>query len=162
MEFVEKAPVQAQKRWATSKGKATACTLHNTEPWHDGSPRVVIADSWFGSLRTAYWLRIVALVAVMVVKIGTKGFPKQALLQKMQANGNFEHDKRAYAVIDIDLEGHKKKFSAAVHVDKQPMVFVATCGTSQDAVETTHSRNYYDTDVGAVFRWTGQLKQPIN
>lgn len=160
MEFVEEASLQADKKWARSKGKSTACTLRITAPWHSGSPRVVAADSWFGSLCTAYWLRAMGLFSVMVVKNGTKGFPKNALLQKVQREGEFERNQRAYAIIDINVEGHKKRLQAAVHVDKQPMVLVATCGTSQDAEEITRHRSYYDPDAGAVVKWTGQLQQP--
>lgn len=40
------------KKWHDEFGATTACTLRCTQTWHN-TGRIVIADSWFGSVRTA-------------------------------------------------------------------------------------------------------------
>jgi hypothetical protein len=65
-EFVEEAEVQAEKSFAKS-GKAAGCTAIILAPWHNQRPRIVIADSWSGSIDTVHLLQTLGLFAVMVM-----------------------------------------------------------------------------------------------
>jgi hypothetical protein len=55
LEFVESKEQQGLKRYS-EEGKAAAVTLRLTEPWHNKAARIVIAESWFGSMPTAWGL----------------------------------------------------------------------------------------------------------
>ena len=59
-----------------------ALTLRMVKPWI-GTGRVLIADSWFGSVPCILALFAVGLFAVMMVKTAHKGYPKTELLQKL-------------------------------------------------------------------------------
>jgi hypothetical protein len=78
MEFVEQGNEQAQKRYCDS-GKSAAVTLRLTEPGHDQSPRIVLADSWFSGLPTSVALLQKRLYSVCNVKTHTKHFCKKEL-----------------------------------------------------------------------------------
>ena len=56
--------------------------LHLTAPFHS-SGRVLIADSWFGSVAGAIALFTVGLFAVMNVKTATKNFPKELMMAEV-------------------------------------------------------------------------------
>jgi hypothetical protein len=70
-ECVEEAEVQAEKSVVTS-GKAAGCAARILAPWHNSSPRIVMADSGFGRIATVHLLRTLGLFAVMVIKLGKK------------------------------------------------------------------------------------------
>ena len=67
-----------KKRWHSSLGATTATPLRLTEPWH-GSGRIVVGDSWFGSVKTALNLRKNGLHFIGQVKTAHKKFPKKGL-----------------------------------------------------------------------------------
>jgi hypothetical protein len=56
-------------------------------PWF-GSGKVVIADSWFGSVRTCEELRENGLHSIMSIKNGSAGFPKADLLNICKDRGD--------------------------------------------------------------------------
>jgi hypothetical protein len=98
----------------------------------------------------------------MNVKQATKGFPKQLLLEKLQDDdGKYVRNRRAYAKIDVDVEGEKHTFFGAAHADRQPMVLVGSTGSSAEAPEVERPRRYWDGKRGEVVGWIGKLQQPM-
>jgi hypothetical protein len=74
LEFVESKEEQGHKRFA-DLGRAAACMLRLTEPWHNERPHILIADAWFGGLPTSFALMQKGLYSVVVnVKTHTKFF----------------------------------------------------------------------------------------
>ena len=59
--------------------KSVALTARITQQWH-GTGRVIVADSWFGSVPCIMELFERGLFAVMMVKTAHKGYPKKSLL----------------------------------------------------------------------------------
>lgn len=55
-EICESKEAMSDKKWVKQWGATTATTMRLVEP-HAGKGRILIADSWFGSTRTAYALR---------------------------------------------------------------------------------------------------------
>ncbi len=53
-----------------------------------GSSRIVIGDSYFGSLKTAIALRSKGLYFIGCVKTGHKGFPKFRLKEHLVSRGD--------------------------------------------------------------------------
>jgi hypothetical protein len=86
--------------------------------------------------------------------------PEDLVLQWVTEYGVFINDKRAYAVVRIDDNGRSKCFQLAAHVDKQPVVLLATTGTSVEAPEQVRERVYYDPEIDVVVSWSGTLNQP--
>lgn len=70
--------VQSGKKWYEEYGEKTAVTLRLAERYR-GSNKVVVADSWFGSIKCAEELRDLGLHSIMSVKGNHKGYPKAAL-----------------------------------------------------------------------------------
>jgi hypothetical protein len=142
-EFVEEVDVQAEKEGATLCGKTAAATFRVTRPYHDKSPRILVGDALFGSLRKAHLMRHAGLFSIFNVKNGSKGFPKELLAAVME-EGKLVRKKCAYATVDIDVSGHMQTFLAAIHVDKQPMALVGTTGSSAEAPAVSRWRRYWD------------------
>ena len=59
-------------------GATAATTLHLTQPCH-GSGRCIIADSWFGSVKSASNLIRRGLYSIVLAKTVHKDFPCQLL-----------------------------------------------------------------------------------
>ena len=59
-------------------GATAATTLCLTQPYH-GSDICIIADSWFGSVKSASKLMRWGLYSIMLVKTAHKDFPRQLL-----------------------------------------------------------------------------------
>ena len=91
-ELVEGAILDAGKKWREEWGATAACTMRLCEPWFN-TGRVVIADSWFGSLKTAVGLLQNGLYSVMNVKGTRKGFPGKELREKVSVRGDHAHFK---------------------------------------------------------------------
>lgn len=125
MELVEGAEVDRKKQWVSEFRATTACTLRLTKALH-GSGRIVIGDSWFGSVRTVEELRDKGLYAIMCVKNGSAGYPKARLRAALKNRG----DNAFYVVETIFNDGIERPVYAAGHMDKQPLMLVATTDTS--------------------------------
>jgi hypothetical protein len=105
MEFVEQGNEQAQKRYCES-GESAAVTLRLTEPWHNQSPRIVIADSWFGRLPISVALLQEMLSSVCNVKTHTKHFCKKELWADAKGDkASFKQNDRAYRVLQLHFGG---------------------------------------------------------
>ena len=66
-EICEGKELMAGKKWVKEWGQTTATTLRILEPYF-GSGKILIGDSWFGSVRCAYNLRKHGIFSVMNVK----------------------------------------------------------------------------------------------
>ena len=152
-EKVDGAERDRLKKWYREFKATTACTLRLTEPWH-GTRRVVIADSWFGSCRTAEELWEVGLYSIMSVKTGTKGFPKDVIKKRVQKRD----DLHCLTVKTRMNGGEEVPFYAVGHFDKAPLHLIATCGSTKQAEDTVRDRRYFTE--GAVERERYVLKQP--
>lgn len=62
-----------------SAGRAT--TLRLTEPWR-GTGRIVVADSWFASVKTVLELEKRGVSFIGILKTATKQFPIKILKEK--------------------------------------------------------------------------------
>jgi hypothetical protein len=76
MELCEAKEDMAQKDLFSTYGATTSCTLRLTEKFWN-TKRVIIGDSWFGSMRTALALMEKGLYCVCCVKQGHAKFPKK-------------------------------------------------------------------------------------
>ena len=66
-------------------GAGIGTCLRMTAPWH-GSRRVLVGDSWFASVLTAYYLWTYGLFFMGIVKTASKFFPKQYLVDWCNLN----------------------------------------------------------------------------
>jgi hypothetical protein len=87
-EWVEESSEQNLERWCTENGAVAACTARITAPWHSGSLKVVLADSWFGGLPTALLLHQFNLESVCNIKGVRQGFLKQRLHEDAKKEGS--------------------------------------------------------------------------
>ena len=70
------------KEFCKDYGKSIALTLRMTKRFF-GTKRVLIADSWFGSVACAIALHTKGLFSVMNVKTATTNYPKDGLMQEV-------------------------------------------------------------------------------
>ena len=105
-------------------GAACAATLRVCTPWF-WKNHILIADSWFGSLRTAKALLMKGVHSIMNVKTGSKGFPKRRLKAAVTQRDQHKHMK-----LETEIVGQPHTIYASNHMDKQPLVLVHTCATS--------------------------------
>lgn len=75
-EPVEGKEIDSKKKWYKDFGATTACTLRLVQDWK-GAGYIVVADSWFGSTRTAEELAELGFYVVLSIKRGCKDFPKK-------------------------------------------------------------------------------------
>jgi hypothetical protein len=129
--------------WGTKKkpGKSTGCTLRLVKPWWN-TGRIVLGDSWFGSLKTAIALLTKGLFCILNIKTGHAYFPKTILAANISKE-NREHCRMATVTLKTpvaSLGESKFEVMAAAQREKNPLLTVATCETMQpgkDRVLTT-------------------------
>jgi hypothetical protein len=144
-EVFEGAAAMEHAKYCDRYQKSTALTLRLVEPFF-ATGRIVVADSWFGSVQTALALYEHGLYSILNVKTAHKGFPitelfrevwdeKGAKVSKAEAKalGKFPKDggKRglhAGFVKVFDVKGSSVELLAAGHNAKQPMLLVSTAG----------------------------------
>lgn len=68
---------------------------------------------------------------------------------------------RAHPARSLQVNGTPRTFLLAAHMDKQPMLLVATCGTSLEAPELHRQRTIFDEDAHESFIWRATGKQPM-
>lgn len=93
-EIVEGAEIDEKKKYVDKWGKSTATTMRLVERWQ-GSSRILIGDSWFGSYKTAVALLKMGIFFVGNVKTAHKLFPKTLLKSKLKNRGDHVHMKVA-------------------------------------------------------------------
>ena len=124
--MVEGKEADAAKKYRDQVGATTATTLRLVEPWR-GSGRTVVGDSWFGSCNTAEWLMDeMGLHSILAIKTGHAGYPKQELVAAVQG----QRFSNCFKKIEVNLETGTRCFFAGAHMDKKPMLLLASCGTS--------------------------------
>ena len=124
MEFCESADQMGRKAHVKEYGKSVATSLRLCEAagWTT-SGRVIIGDSWFGSLHFAMMCREHGMHAIGMVKTNTSGFPKR----KLRDRCGKERGDHIAATIEIDGE----RYHAVAENDKCIKTFIATCSTTQ-------------------------------
>lgn len=153
---------QSLKSYVTEYGKAPATTVRLVQHWAGAGRRVVIADAYFGSLRTAYALKRIGFDCICNVKGSTAGFCKKELFDAAKPAGQkeLERNDKAFFKLPMTIESKDVDIYAALHTDKQPMALIATTGSSADAPVTNRRRTYMDVD-GNNRTWFGSLEQPV-
>jgi hypothetical protein len=153
-EAVEGKEVDATKKYRDITTATTATTLRMMEAWA-GTGRTAIMDAWFGSCNTAEHLQdVLGLHCILAVKTGHRGFPKQAMIDKIKG----ERFSSAFMKIDVQLDKGVTTFFAGAHMDKKPMLLIATCGTSLPGKEVKRYRREYVDQ--AITRTTYVVAQP--
>ena len=127
VDVVEGKELDHAKEFVAACGRpSTATTLRLVAPYK-GKGKTVIADSWFGSCRTAEWLRdACGLYCILCVKNGHSGFCKDKL---KEAIGGVR-EASAFFKVDVQCDRGVKTFYAGGHLDKMPLYLIATAGTS--------------------------------
>ena len=141
-EFVE-GKVPDSKKWGYDLyGATTSTTLRLVKPWF-GSGKVVIGDSWFGSLSTCEELKENGLHSILSIKNGHAGFPKQELLDLCKERGD-----TAMFKCDVQLgwegQGDEATLYASGHMDKKPLLLVSDCGLLIEGPERERHRFYFE------------------
>ena len=89
-----------------------------------GTGRIVVGDSWFGSLKTCLELwKTNGLYCIMLVKTAHKNFPRKLLREKNLARGEWTS-----ALAEID----GLKVTATRFIDLQEKLFISSCSTDLD------------------------------
>lgn len=121
MEINEGKDVMCNKKWQRELGAGTATTLRLTEPWH-GTGRIVVGDSWFGSVKTSTELRKRGLYFLGMVKTAHKNYPlKEAVRRCPQGKGS--------AVV-ATARREETDLIAVAWRDLKVHTFVGTCSTT--------------------------------
>ena len=112
--------------------------------------KVLIADSWFGSVTCALALYSVGLFCVMNVKTATKHYPKAELMEVVEEiKGKTAADKAARAVRRSAQVAYTREYSvgnknvtllAGGHNKKVPLLLIATYGSMLPG--DTHSKTW--------------------
>jgi hypothetical protein len=134
-----------QARYCDFYGKSIALTLRMCENYFT-SGKVVIADSWFGSVACAIALRTKGLFSVMNVKTATKNFPKDAILAEVgEIKGDDEDSRKKRAerrgksiafTQKVNLGGGRETtLLAAGNNKKLPLMLITTCLTMLPGLE---------------------------
>lgn len=79
---------------------------------YEGRGAVLVADSWFGSVKTACELLKRGTFSVMNVKVASKNFPKKTLKALELTRGQSKH----YRAL-VDIHGESRPVFASIHKD---------------------------------------------
>ena len=120
MELYEGKDDMREKDHVKQFGATCATTLRLTEPIQ-GTGRIVIADSWFGSVKAAIQLRNRGLFSTMVVKTAHKNFPVDLLNTHSLKRGEWI----AYTAV---IDGVKLMVTSFMDIKKKQ--FISTCSTA--------------------------------
>ena len=127
------------KEFCKEYGKSIALTLRMTKNFF-GTSRVLIADSWFGSVACAIALHTKGIFSVMNVKTATTNYPKDKLMEEVgEIKGNDAEAKRqrkerrgtsvAYTQ-EVEVGGDRKvTLLAAGNNKKVPLLLICTAFT---------------------------------
>lgn len=91
--------------------------------------RICIGDSWFGSTRTCEELAELGIYSVMSIKMGSKDYPKKAILNALKERGDVAYYSNKFN-LGVEGDGNEWTLYAAGHMDKKPLLLCATTGTS--------------------------------
>jgi hypothetical protein len=175
-EVYEGKGAMAVKEYCDRFGKSIALTLRLTKPFHS-TGRVLIADSWFGSVACAIALFNKGIYAVMNVKTATKNYPKDQLMEVVgEIKGNTAENKKARRerrgksiafTQEVEVNGARNlTLLAAGHNKKVPLLLICTAFTmlpgdehnktwkvnNADGSVSLHSIKTEQPDVHALYR----------
>ena len=108
-----------EKEHVSKYGATCATTLHLATDFH-GTGRIVIADSWFGSVKMAIALKQSGLYSIMIVKTAHKRFPREAL---------DSHDLEIGEWVAYNATFDDVKLEAISFQDIKKKQFISTCST---------------------------------
>ena len=108
-----------EKEHVSKYGATCATTLHLTTDFH-GTGGIVIADSWFGSVKTAVALKQSGLYSIMIVKTAHKRFPREAL---------DSHDLEIGEWVAYNATFDDVKLQVVSFQDIKKKQFISTCST---------------------------------
>ena len=120
MELYEGREAMQGKEFVDEYGATAATSLRLTSDIQ-GSGRTVIADSWFGSVKTAICLRKRGLHSIMLVKTAHRNFPKELLNETPIRRGD-------WVAYSGEIQG--VNLQAVAFMDLQKKQFISTCSTS--------------------------------
>eukprot|EP00873_Tetraselmis_striata_P014034 jgi/Tetstr1/434298/TSEL_023405.t1 len=150
------------KKYVQEHNATTACTLRLVEPWFK-SGRIVVADSWFGSVRCALQLSARDMFSVLAVKGGKARYPKEELLAATE-EVRFSTCFRT-ATFPVKKPGDhagvpplEVPLLAGAWQDKQCMLVVATCTDHEAADEDIRIRSKYEG--GKIVKHRYPISQP--
>ena len=123
MELHEAKEDMADKEYVKELGATAACSLRITEYWR-GTGRIVVGDSWFGSVKTCTELwKTNGLYSIMIVKTAHKLFPREMLRSQKLDRGQWTS-----TLANIDgLEVTATRF-----IDLQEKLFISSTSTDLD------------------------------
>ena len=125
IEFYEGKDIMRQKKYVKEFGATTACTLRLSEYWKN-SGRIVIGDSWFGSVKTAVQLMLKnGLYSILLVKTAHKNFPKRELGEAKAVLERGERVSAESSIEGVDLLAVRFK-------DLKEKQFISTCSSSTE------------------------------
>lgn len=167
-EIYEGKEAMALKKYNGEYPKSVALTLRMVEPFFS-TGRVLIADSWFGSVACALALFRHGIFAVMNVKTATKNYPKEELLAEVaEIKGNSaeartrrreRRGKQVAFVRRYRVGAEHVTLLAAGHNKKVPLLLIATCGSMLEG--KTHIKTWQAClPDGSVKYYTLTTKQP--
>lgn len=116
----------------------------------------MVGDSWFGSCNTAEWLMdTLGLHSILAIKTGHAGYPKASMIAAVEGERFKSHFKK----IEVELDSGVRTFFAGAHMDKKPMLLVASCATSLPGEEIKRDRReFIDNEV---VRTSYTCSQPV-
>ena len=117
-----------------------ACTLRLVQNWFH-SARIVVADSWFGSMKTATELMKRNLYSVLAIKTGSANYPKEELEKRVTEGGRFSF---AAKTREVHIDANESvTMLAAGWMDKKDMLVLATCTDTNEAPPAERIRSKY-------------------
>ena len=119
LELYEGKETMKEKEHVSKYGATCATTLHLTTDFH-GTGRIVIADSWFGSVKTAIALKQSELYSIMIVKTPHKRFRREAL---------DSHDLEIGEWVAYNVTFDDVKLQAVSFQDIKKKQSISTCST---------------------------------
>jgi hypothetical protein len=94
--------------------------------------RIIVADSWFGSVRIVTQLMKHGLYAVVAIRTGCNGFPKAELLATLQERISFAAFKKR---VPVEVGGQDVDMLAFGWMDKNDMLVLTSCQIDAVALE---------------------------
>lgn len=125
LEIYEGKDRMSEKEHHRELGATTATVKRLVEGIRDTN-RIVVGDSWFGSVKTAVMLREMGLYANMLVKTAHKNYPMKMLNGQTLQRGQW---KSVHAEVQGE-NGTQVKLLATDFLDLQLKHFISTCSTS--------------------------------
>jgi len=168
-EVYEGKEAMEKKPFCDKYGKSIALSLRMLVKYF-GTGRVLIADSWFGSVACAIALLRKGVFSVMNVKTATKNYPKDQLMNEVgEIKGNTaearaeRRERRGKSVAytqKVNVGGGREvSLLAAGHNKKVPLLLICTCMTMLPGEEHNKTWKVNQAD-GSVEKHTLKTSQP--